>query len=314
MSSFTFGADPEFMLTHHGELKSAIGVLPKKENAIAKNGHSFYFDNVLAEIAVKPAKNKDEALSNMRSALQGLAKAIKPGKFIIRASGNYPKRELNCIESKIVSCNPEWDVYSLEQVFPPDEDVDLLDGCYQFKTPFRSAGGHIHIGSERLQDPLEIFSVIRMMDLFLGVPSIYMDTDETSKDRRKIYGHAGSHRTPEYGLEYRSLGNFWLSSPDHVSLMYDLTEFVLDFVEKKNQEKFWTVNEDLLYDDDPSLAYTCFGYDVDMLCNAINTCNRREADKFMMFVSSYLPARLLTAIDQLSGKTLPDPYVAWNIE
>ena len=312
--TFSFGTDPEFMLTHHDELKSAISVLPKKEDAVVKNGHGYYFDNVLAEIAVKPAKNKDEALCNVRSALHGLAQIIQPAKFVIRASGNYHKKELNCPDAKIAGCNPEWNVYSLQQVFPPDDDVDLLDGYYQFKTPFRSAGGHIHIGSDDLQDPTNAFNVIRMMDLFLGIPSIFMDTDETSKDRRRIYGHAGSHRTPDYGLEYRALGNFWLSSPEHVALMYDLTSFVMSFVNQKIHERFWTVNEDLLDEEDPSVAYSCFGYDANMLRKAIDTCNRKEADKFMMFVSNYLPTRLLQAIDRLSGKALPDPYVAWNIE
>ena len=60
--NFTFGSDPEFMLTHMGELKSAIGILPKKETPLIQKGHRFYFDNVLAEIAIKPASNKKEAI------------------------------------------------------------------------------------------------------------------------------------------------------------------------------------------------------------------------------------------------------------
>jgi len=311
--SFTFGSDPEFMLTHHDELKSAIGILPKKENATVKNGNGYYFDNVLAEIAVKPAKSKDEALANVRDALTGLARLVSPGKFVIRASANYPKKELNCPDAKIAGCNPEWNVYTLQMVFPPDEDVDLQDGFYQFKGPFRSAGGHIHLGSERLLDPTEMFSVVRMMDLFVGIPSIFLDTDETSKERRRIYGHAGSHRSPEYGVEYRALGNFWFSSPELVALMYDLSAFTLKFVEQKLHERFWSVNEDLLDDDDPSIAYKCFGYDLKLLLKAINNCDRKQAEKFMMFVSNYLPTKLVAEIDRLSGRPLPDPYEAWNL-
>lgn len=314
MSSFSFGCDPEFMIEHHEELKSAIGILPKKENAVSKNGHGYYYDNVLAEISVKPANTQDEALINVRQALHGLARLVSPGKFIIRASANYPNKELNCSEAKIAGCNPEWDVYTLQCVFPPDEDVDMLDGYYQFKTAFRSAGGHIHLGSEKLQDPAEVFSVIRMMDLFIGIPSIFLDTDETSKDRRRIYGHAGSHRIPDYGLEYRALGNFWLSSPELVALMYGLSAFVLNFVDKKHHERFWTVNEELLDEDDPSLAYSCHGYDCNALIKTINTCNRKQAEKFMMFVGNYLPTSLLKEIDRLSGKPLQDPYVAWDIQ
>jgi hypothetical protein len=311
--SFTFGLDPEFFLIHHGELKSAIDILPKKEKSIIKNNHSYYFDNVLAEIAVNPSESKEDLICNVKSSLHGLAKVIQPAKFIIRASGNYPKKELNSFDAKIAGCNPEWDVYSLQQILPSDENVELLDGYYQFKTAFRSAGGHIHIGSNRLQDPLEVFSVIHMLDLFIGVPSILMDTDETSKDRRKIYGQAGSHRITDYGLEYRVLSNFWLSSPEHVSLIYDLTSFVLKFVEQKNHKQFWKINEDLLDEEDSSLAYSCFGYDSKMLIKTINDCKKHNANKFISFIDDYLPNELLETIKKLSNKELPDPYITWEI-
>ena len=314
MSNFCFGIDPEFILIEKSNFKSAIGVLPSKEKALEKNGNKYYFDNVLAEIAVKPAKSKKEALKNVQKALEGLAKLIDPIRFTIKASGNYPEEELNCEEARIASCNPEWNVYSLEQILPPDEDVDLLDGYYQFKTPFRSAGGHIHIGSDQLEDALETFNVIRMMDLFIGVPSILMDNDPSSKDRRKIYGHAGSHRIPEYGLEYRSLSNFWLSSPNHVDLIYDLTDFTLDFVKQKNQDQLWTVDEEILDGEEPSLAYDCFGYDPENLCETINTCNKEEAEKFMVLISKYIPKNLLQKINTLSKEGVSDPYIAWDIK
>ena len=310
---FTFGSDPEFMIYKYDELKSAINFLPKKENALHSHGNSFYFDNVLAEINVKPARNQAEALFNIRQALSGLAKKIDPAKFVIQASSEFPKQEINCMDAKIAGCNPEWNAYTLQCIFPPDSDVDLLDGYYQFKTSFRSAGGHIHVGSELLYDGMEALNTIKMMDLFLGIPSIFLDTDETSAKRRRLYGHAGSHRITDYGIEYRALGNFWFSSPDHVCLIYELTEFTLNFVKNKLYEKFWEVDESLLDDEDPSLAYKCFGYDVDSLIQAINQCDRNLADKFMTFISNYLPRNLIVEIDKLSNKPLKDPYVAWDI-
>lgn len=318
---FTFGTDPEFMICKHDEIKSAINFLPKKENATHHHGNAFYFDNVLAEIAVKPARNQAEALFNIRQALSGLAKVIDTGKygvlneakFIIKASSQFPKQELNCMDAKIAGCNPEWNAYTLQCIFPPDSDVDLLDGYYQFKTAFRTAGGHIHVGTELLYDGVEALNMIKMMDLFLGIPSIFLDTDETSAARRRLYGHAGSHRITDYGIEYRVLGNFWLSSPDHVCLIYELTEFALNFVKNKLYEKFWEVDESLLDEEDPSLAYKCFGYDVDSLIKAINQCDRNLADKFMTFISNYLPHNLIVEIEKLSDKPLKDPYVAWDI-
>jgi hypothetical protein len=311
--SFTFGSDPEFMLTHMGELKSAIGILPKKENPMIKNGHRFYFDNVLSEMAIKPASSKKEAIENTKDALQIMSSTILPCKISIKASGNYSKKDINCPDARIAGCDPEWDVYTLQCLFPPDSEVDMIDGHYQFKTPFRSAGGHIHIGSESLQDPMEIFSAIRMMDLFIGIPSLFLDHDETSKDRRKIYGHAGSHRVPDHGLEYRVLGNFWFSSPDLFSLIYDLSEFVMNFVSEKTHERLWSVDEDML-EEDPIEAYTCFGYDVNLLQKAINTCDNKLATKFMMVVSNYLPNGLMQEIDRLSHMPIQNPYKTWELE
>ena len=310
---FTWGTDPEFMLMHHNELRSAIDILPAKENAFKKTGNEYYFDNVLAEIAVKPAKNKDDAIIHIKKSLHELARIISPGKFVIKAAANYPFKEINCLKAKIAACNPEWDAYTLQCVFPPDEVAELIEGYYQFKTPFRSAGGHIHLGAEKLQDHSTDLNVVRMMDLFIGIPSLFLDTDDTSLSRRKLYGHAGSHRTTEYGLEYRVLGNFWLSSPRLVSLIYDLCEFVLNFVEAKNHEKFWSVNEDLLDEEDPSVAYDCFGYDVNSLINCINNCDKSQADKFMMFIANYLPESLYNEIEKLSGQPLPDVYESWGI-
>lgn len=313
MMQFTFGTDPEFMIVHHNELKSAIEILPDKEHALKKAGSEFYFDNVLSEIAVKPAETKDDALHNIKKSLQELARIVNPGKFVIKASANYPYKEINGPKAKIAGCNPEWCAYTLQCIFPPDEDVELMEGYYQFKTPFRSAGGHIHLGGTKLEDESVALNVIRMMDLFLGIPSLYLDTDPTSPARRRIYGHAGSHRKTDYGLEYRSLGNFWLSSPKLASLIYDLSDFVLNFVDQNGHEKFWAVNEDLLDEEDPSVAYNCFGYDAVSLRSCINNCDKNQADKFMLIIANYLPEKLFNEIEKLSGQSLPDAYEAWGI-
>ena len=47
------------------------------------------------------------------------------------------------------------------------------------------------------------------MDILLGLPSVILDADT---ERRAMYGAAGAHRIKPYGVEYRSLSNFWLGS------------------------------------------------------------------------------------------------------
>ena len=305
--SLSFGSDVEFMLVDGKQnLKSAIGVLPKKSNARSYKGSHIYYDNVLAEVAIKPGLTKEEFLKNIKCSLNKLAEIVRPLKFEICAAESYPKKELVHSDARIVGCNPEWNVYSLQCILPP-EDVIV-------KTSFRTAGGHIHVGSNNLQDSMSVFSFIRMMDLFVAIPSIFIDKDPSSKERRKIYGQAGSHRITDYGLEYRALGNFWLCSPEYASLIYDLTMFVYSFVNMGEHKKFWSVNEELIDCEDPSSAYNCFGYDSKMLECAINNCDVSKAKNFMTFISYYLPDELLAAIQEKADrKKLPDPYYSWSI-
>ena len=56
------------------------------------------------------------------------------------------------------------------------------------------------------------------MDLFLGVPSILLDTDT---ERRKMYGKAGCFRFTEFGVEYRVLSNFWTTSLENIKWLFD---------------------------------------------------------------------------------------------
>jgi hypothetical protein len=305
--NFTFGTDPEFMLINKQcSLKSAIGVLSKKTNAKCIKGNYFYYDNVLAEIAVKPANSKEEAIKNIKAALVKLAQLIHPLKFEISCAENYPLKELKDEDARIAGCNPEWNVYTLQCVMPPEEVIS--------KTQFRTAGGHIHLGYDMLKDPFNIFATIRMMDLFIGIPSLFLDPDFSSKKRRRIYGHAGTHRITDYGLEYRTLGNFWLSSPELVGLIYDLCSFVLEFVKSKNHEKFWILDEKLLDEDDPALAHKCFGYDANKLVDCINNCDKKNAEKFMTFISHYIPIDVWENIYKLINQKMPNPYVTWKID
>lgn len=307
---FKFGLDPEFIISQDNELKSAISILPSKENPIKKKEHKFYYDNVLAEIAVKPGNDKDEVINNIQEALKLFAEIISPAKFEIKAATEYPEEELRCDQAKIAGCNPEWSVYNLQVIEPPKKLIGFKNGYYYFKIPFRTAGGHIHLQSKLLEEPLNLFNVIRMMDLFIGIPSIFLDTDSSSASRRKAYGLAGSHRIPEDEtgrLEYRPLSNFWLSSPDYVKLIYDLCEFVLYFVSSKECNKLWA-------SDEIDELGICIGYDLSALQKSINNCDKNQAEKFMMIVENYLPVDLFKRIQNLSNKELPNPYIAWGIQ
>lgn len=70
---------------------------------------------------------------------------------------------------------------------------------------------------------------IPLMDLFCGIPSVLIDRSKDAKIRRMLYGKAGDFRKPNYGLEYRSLSNFWIKSPYLVSLFTGLARHAVLF-------------------------------------------------------------------------------------
>ena len=97
-------------------------------------------------------------------------------------------------------------------------------------------------------------------------------------------------------------------------MIYDLCEFTLRFVQDDMHQKFWSVNEDLLDEDDPSVAYTCFGYDVESLKMCINTCDKKLGKKFMLFVNNFLPNRLAKNIEMLALDDQGNFYETWGIK
>lgn len=303
---FTFGSDPEFFLSHKKKFKSAIKVLPKKEKPIHKDGCYFYYDNVLAEAQIKPAATKEEAVNNIGDCLKIFADIVRPNQLVLKSAHIFPDSELQDEDARVAGCMPEWSAYTLEQNLPP-EDVIAITG-------FRTAGGHIHLGQNAiLENELQSLNVVRMLDLFLAVPFVLLDKDNSGKARREIYGQAGTHRKPDFGrLEYRALSNYWFSSPQLVELVYDICEFTLEFVEAGKHEKYWSVVEDMLDDDDPSLAHQCFGYDKDVLQKCINTCDQKLAEMFMLIVENHVPHSIIQKITDFQRKEF-DLYQEWDL-
>ena len=309
--SITFGSDPEFMLQDEdGNLKSAIEVVPgtKEDRHDLGDGHAVYYDNVLAECSIRPGKSSQDAVDSHRQCFQRYAHLVAPYRLATQASGNYPANECAHKEAQQFGCDPEFCAYELAVIEPPE--------CAGH---FRSAGGHLHIGfnggvdftPDQVEADVDLQElniavgwnrlwVIRMADLFIGIPSLLLDKDPTSRTRRKLYGVAGSHRPCEtYGVEYRSLGNFWLSSPSLVALMYDLAQFCVKTVmEDHRHEEIW----------DKHLAS-------EDVRRTINTWDMGTAEKHMVTARQYLPEGLASRIDEEMGlEGTHDFYKQWEIK
>jgi hypothetical protein len=313
--SFSFGSDPELVLEKSGRPFSAIGIVPGDSFERHKIGrHEFYYDNVLAECAVAPGKTKEEFIENLRDCITKYTQLVSPYKLVIKAAVNYPRDQLNHPDAIRIGCSPEWCVYTLTDIKP--------DGDAFAKSRLRTAGGHIHLGSKIAKDEYGCFSVVRMLDLFLGIPSIYIDHDPTAKMRKKWYGRAGRFRQPKHGVEYRSLSNFWIASPKLVSLIYDICEFVLKYVEDGRHEEFWTIDKKTLEGDeawnqkdfDPASCHQCHGYNLNKMRKAIDTMNKTLGKTFMDLIKGQMPARLFNNIKKATTPHQYELKKEWNLK
>lgn len=301
----TFGCDCEFILTLHGQYKSAVPVLKgTRDKRERLGGHEIFHDNVLAEVAIKHGSTLPEVVDNFGAALKWLSSKVSPCKLNLAASADFPMRELTDPDAKQAGCDEETDAYT-RKTLPSQENAIKT-------TPFRTAGGHIHLGGDgALQDSIKIKLVVYALDLFVGVPSLYLDNNILAQERRRMYGKAGSYREKSYGLEYRALSPFWLRSPDTVKLVYNLSMFALDFVESGMMNRFWKVDTEKLFAGKKD-AYRCCGYDKDYLINAINNYDMEAASKFMLIVDQYLPAYLSEQLHQ-QIETKPTFYESWQL-
>jgi hypothetical protein len=239
LTNVTLGADPEvFVRYSDGTLSSAIGKIGgSKEHPKPVRLGAIQEDNVLAEFNIDPASSKEEFIHNIKTVLSELEIALEVHKLeaLIQSSHTYEIDQLLGWGDKALEfgCGAEWDAYTQQVKKAPNGALGGL----------RTAGGHIHVGYD---DPFELgnYSLGRMMDFALGIPSVLMDTDT---GRRALYGQAGAIRHKPYGVEYRTLSNFWIKSEELMAWAYEQTlwstqnldkldDFLLAVPEKKLQK------------------------------------------------------------------------------
>lgn len=234
------GADPELMLlSPAGQLVSAIPFIRgTKEKPQKVKGGAIQRDNVMAEFNVEPAGSSEEFEHNTRTVLQELARAVRPHQLTVLAYAQFPEAELEHEDARVFGCDPDFCAWPNSEGFLEMNTIPAEKAW----EPFRSAGGHFHLGqtketAEVLQDDFGKIEVVKMLDIFQGIPSVLLDPDPSAKMRRGLYGQAGAHRPKPYGVEYRALGNFWLRSPDLVHLMYELAHRAVELVLNGESEK-----------------------------------------------------------------------------
>ena len=243
---FKIGADPELFFRKDKKYISSIGLIggTKEDPKPIGEGCFVQEDNVAVEFNIPACETLEEFQKSIAYSLKEINKKAK--EYGVKLASNtasalFDEDQLDCQAARIFGCDPDYNAWSGTMNPRPKAAISNL----------RSAGGHIHVGLPELSYENQR-ELIKLMDLYVGVPSVALDKD---KQRRLLYGKAGAFRPKKYGAEYRTPSNFWIWKKEFVSFVYKQT--------KKAVESFTTGFK--LTEQDGHLIQTCINTgDVDV--------------------------------------------------
>lgn len=218
MNKILVATDPEFFLQDTcGNIVSAAGLLgcDKYSKADLCKGARLQEDNVLLEFDIDPHDNlKDlrDQIGLAMSASNKIANSFGLELNLTKCSHIFTGEELSKFPKSAMEfgCNADYNAFT-GMINPKPRSAD---------PGLRTAGGHVHIGYSHLSEVTEMNQRIIgvMCDYLLGLESLLLDEDDL---RRELYGKAGAIRMKDYGIEYRTLSNFWLRKPNHLDWVFD---------------------------------------------------------------------------------------------
>lgn len=216
---FTIGCDPElFLVDDKGNVVGSEKVIPKKGLSDGYGGDKVVRDGVQIELHPSQTTCRANVGNSIQRALQELDATLSlPGNKNYRASFadvvEVSRKELETLspESRVLGCMPSLNLYK-------PSTIRVNPATYRK----RSGGGHIHmsdIPKGILTNPKSVRNLILMFDTFVGNTCVLIDRSPNSAKRRRVYGRAGEYRLPKWGVEYRTLSNFWMHSYQLFSLV-----------------------------------------------------------------------------------------------
>lgn len=260
----TIGADIELFLFDEvkKEVVSAEGYIKgSKYDPFVFDENSQWFttslDNVLAEFTIPPAKSVDEFAKSIAKSINYI-KSILPKRLspIALPAASLDEKYLMTEQAQLFGCEPDFNAY--------EREINPRPFCEDYT--LRSAGGHLHLGFNDVEIPLDNYditndeqrcSLVKMLDLFISIPLVIIEPDNK---RKELYGKPGAFRPKEYGLEYRTPSNYYLTSKELIQKVYLSVYNAVEYLNSKG----------------------ALSNEMEQLVrNTINTNNKTEANKLI---------------------------------
>jgi len=174
-------------------------------------------DGMALEFNIDPASTDVEFVDNIISVMGQLKKMVPHHEFLIEATVRFEESYLRQMPAVALElgCEPDFNAYTGGENPAPDADANM-----------RTAAGHIHVGWTEVDEPRGgehmnlCYGLAKQMDLFLGVPFVLLND---CRERKAMYGKAGTFRPKPYGMEYRVLSNKWLLNEELMRFVYRYT-------------------------------------------------------------------------------------------
>lgn len=247
------GADPElFVQTAEGEVVPICGKIGgTKENPLIIN-HLIeaQYGREGRRDRNEPDREGDYAIQEDNVMLEFNVPARRDGSYFIESIS----RMMNVLQNTVLSQYNLTPHYSVMHTFKPDAlapfpqaftvgclpDMDAYSEGATFERPpfnathfgnHRFCGGHIHVQYNHNNVPRHIFA--QFMDLVAELPFLRWDKQ---KMRRMFYGQPGLYREKPYGIEYRTLSNFWLGETFRNKWLSQLVENITILAKVANND------------------------------------------------------------------------------
>ena len=223
------GQDTELFVKKNDKFVSAYGLIPgSKINPYPVKKGAVQIDGMALEFNTKPAKTLKQFRDNINIVLSRLYDMIpKDYEVVVAPVANFSSQYIKNqpIEATQLGCESDYNAYTGLENTAPNPNMNM-----------RTAAGHVHLGwtdNKDIHDPIHFEScrkIVKQLDFYLGLPSII---NEQPNLRRQMYGRAGAFRPKSYGVEYRVLSNFWITTGYHIETIFMNSHKAYDSLKKK---------------------------------------------------------------------------------
>lgn len=234
-----------------------IGGTKQKPRPLDDLGSAVQEDNVMLEFNTIPARTVEEFNKNINKVLTMIFDELRAKNLDVSILPHHVFNvdDLKHPQAQEIGCESDFNAWRVEENLPLS--------ARRMKT-MRTCGGHVHVSfDDDGVDPSFTTKVnlARALDIHLGLPAVLLDLDNV---RRKFYGKPGAMRFKAADrIEYRTLSNFWISTPQLTSWVFNQVKNAISFLDKLPKEEYW------------------FPEDTMEIIDAVSKGNRKEALKLV---------------------------------